>query len=382
MKQFRKSLLIIMGGFIMITTTILSCSKSDNNNTPPVASPPTVSSFTPTSGSSGSSVTITGTNFTGATSVSFGGTAAASYTVVSAASITAVLGAGASGAVKVVTGGGSASLDGFTYSAPKIDGYDNSNQVGKDSLAAYWSFDVDNSEQISGKVPSTAVSATLVTGVIGKALHLDSGYLIYPTLPMLSGVDSLSKGFTLSLWVNSPSKSWAMSSFFQITSDVFPDIWGQIQMAADTHYGQGGDTLPLNARFVQIDGHSNDGYVHVQNFDLPYGSFLGANHWSLLTMSYNPSNDSLTVYGNGAEIGAKKAGVIFPGETFLIQQNPKVLIGTFAFKDDGFANNTVFTNGFFAGHGVGADIDDIRLFKAPLSPAQIKALYDLGQAGR
>jgi autotransporter-associated beta strand protein len=78
--------------------------------------PPTISSFTSTSGYSGSSIVITGTNFTGATAVSFGGTAAASFTVNSATQITAVVGTGgASGSVSVTTPSGSVFLAGFTY---------------------------------------------------------------------------------------------------------------------------------------------------------------------------------------------------------------------------------------------------------------------------
>lgn len=77
--------------------------------------PPTVTSFTPTSAGVSQTVTITGTNFTGATAVSFGGTAAASFTVVSATQITAVLGGGASGSVSVTTPGGTGTLAGFTY---------------------------------------------------------------------------------------------------------------------------------------------------------------------------------------------------------------------------------------------------------------------------
>jgi hypothetical protein len=79
---------------------------------------PTVSSFSPTSASKGATITITGTNFTGATAVSFGGTAAISFTVVSSTSITAVVAGGSSGNVSVTTPGGTASLAGFTYNSP------------------------------------------------------------------------------------------------------------------------------------------------------------------------------------------------------------------------------------------------------------------------
>jgi formylglycine-generating enzyme required for sulfatase activity len=85
---------------------------------PPPA--PTVSSVSPTSGSTlgGTAITITGTNLTGASSVTVGGVAATSVVVVSPTSITAVTPAGAAGAknVAVTTAGGTATVaGGFTY---------------------------------------------------------------------------------------------------------------------------------------------------------------------------------------------------------------------------------------------------------------------------
>ncbi|MFC0878245.1 YDG domain-containing protein [Saccharicrinis sp. FJH2] len=77
--------------------------------------PPTITSFTPTSGTTGTTVTITGTNFTGTTAVSFGGTNATSFNVVSPTSITAVIASGASGDVSVTTPDGTATLAGFTF---------------------------------------------------------------------------------------------------------------------------------------------------------------------------------------------------------------------------------------------------------------------------
>lgn len=79
---------------------------------------PTVTSFTPTSSGQSGVITITGTNFINISSVSFGGTAAASFTVVSPTTITAIVGAGASGVVAVVNGGGTGSLAGFTFKSP------------------------------------------------------------------------------------------------------------------------------------------------------------------------------------------------------------------------------------------------------------------------
>ncbi len=79
---------------------------------------PVISAFTPATAASGTTVTLTGTAFTGATAVRFGGVNATSFTVNSATSITAVVGTGASGTVIVTTPGGSDTLNGFTFIPP------------------------------------------------------------------------------------------------------------------------------------------------------------------------------------------------------------------------------------------------------------------------
>jgi hypothetical protein len=76
---------------------------------------PIISSFTPISATTGATVTISGSNFSGATVVNFGDTAASSFTVNSSTNITAVVGAGATGDVSVTTPGGIATLAGFTF---------------------------------------------------------------------------------------------------------------------------------------------------------------------------------------------------------------------------------------------------------------------------
>ncbi|MEZ5173132.1 MAG: hypothetical protein R2850_06425 [Bacteroidia bacterium] len=81
---------------ISLTTTFISCGSSVN-----------ISSFSPLTGPAGTHVTITGTGFSGATSVTFNGLAASSFTIESSTEIDAVVPVGANtGLVRVADSGG------------------------------------------------------------------------------------------------------------------------------------------------------------------------------------------------------------------------------------------------------------------------------------
>lgn len=74
-----------------------------------VSVPPTITSFSPASGPVGTSVTVTGTGFTGATGVSFNGTAATGFTVDSDTQISVSVPSGATtGPIAVTAPGGTA----------------------------------------------------------------------------------------------------------------------------------------------------------------------------------------------------------------------------------------------------------------------------------
>ena len=101
-------------GTISVTTPNGTGTSSSSFN---VLFPPTVTSFTPTSGIVGDPVTLTGTNFTGATAVKFNGTTA-TFTVNSATSISTNVPSGATtGTISVTTpdGTGTSSTN-FTVS--------------------------------------------------------------------------------------------------------------------------------------------------------------------------------------------------------------------------------------------------------------------------
>lgn len=85
-----------------------------------------INSFSPTTARAGDVITITGTNFHGATKVSFGGVNATSFTVVSPTTITAIVASGSASGDVLVTAGGVAAARGFTFisTLPQLLTYD------------------------------------------------------------------------------------------------------------------------------------------------------------------------------------------------------------------------------------------------------------------
>jgi len=101
------------------TTTTPSTTSTTSTSTTTATTPaPTVISFSPSTGGSGTSVTIYGTNFSGITAVKFGDNEANDYSVNSATKITASAGSGTTGKISVTGAGGTAVSSGnFTFTS-------------------------------------------------------------------------------------------------------------------------------------------------------------------------------------------------------------------------------------------------------------------------
>lgn len=176
---------------------------------------PTITSFTPTWGVAGALITITGTNFSGATAVSFGGVAPTSFTVVNATTITATVATGASGAVSVTTPGGTATLGGFTFlpPAPTITGISPSAaHIGETVTITGTNF-TDATMVNFGGTPAASfavISPTMITAIVGTGNHGDvsvgtsggiasfAGFTFIPTIvipaPFISAISPATAG--------------------------------------------------------------------------------------------------------------------------------------------------------------------------------------------
>jgi hypothetical protein len=153
---------------------------------------PTITSFTPTTAKAGAVVILTGTNFTGTTTVSFGGTPATTFTVVSPTSITATVASGTTGTVSVITPGGSVLLPGFSFiPTPTITSFSPGTAVAGTMITITGTNFTDATMVTFGGVAAvfSVVSATTITATVGMAA---SGNI---TVTTPGGVASLS-GFT------------------------------------------------------------------------------------------------------------------------------------------------------------------------------------------
>jgi hypothetical protein len=184
-------------GKISVTTPAGTATSSNNFTVTGAGALPTITSFSPTSGPIGTSVTINGTNFTGASQVRFNQTAAASFSVNSAGTrITTKVPSGATtGKISVTTPAGTAtSSNNFTVTGlPTITSFSptsgpigtsvtingtnftGASQVRFNQTAAA-SFSVNSAgTRITTKVPSGATTGKIsVTTPAGTAASSDS----------------------------------------------------------------------------------------------------------------------------------------------------------------------------------------------------------------
>lgn len=156
--------------------TVVNPSKSGSGAKFTVTVPagyPTITKFSKSSANPGETITMTGTNFTGTTSISFNGTAAITFIVVSATSISVVVPTGASTGLVAVTNGlgtnSSAKALNINYPSPSISSFSPSSaSVGDTVTITGKNFTGATVVRFNGvaAVTFSVVSATTITAVV------------------------------------------------------------------------------------------------------------------------------------------------------------------------------------------------------------------------
>ena len=293
--------------------------------------PPTITSFTPTSGPVGNSVTFTGTNFTGTTAVSFNGTAASSFTVNSATSLTATVPLNAtSGTISITNGSGtatSASSYTVTLSPPTITSFSpSSGPVGTAVTITGTGFDAtiaNNTVYFDGvKATITSASATQLVATFPAGTTGFSDITVINTTNKLSATANKKfySTFSNAGFVNYASSSFAAKVDFTAVNNSF--------QTSPVARARGMKTLNLYADF-NLDGKPD--YVQV-------GSS---------TTSVNPNTSVISNISFGTQIVLNTGGfgvqaadidndgfldlIVYNSTTVNIYKNTSTVNGTISF---------------------------------------------------
>lgn len=275
---------------------------------------------------------------------------------------------------------------------PAVNGYNNSDEIAADNLLAHWTFDDTYNEDISSTAPATKTGDSFVTGIKGKGLHLNNGFLRYPTIDALSSANAI-PSVTVSAWVNITNNNSTASSIFCLTQALATQTdWntGNINMYAETGKPlTKNDTLVLHAAFATYIDGTRYGGDNINDYGVrgtDFQTLKGTGRWVHYVMRYNGAESNIDIYADGVRISNNnfRHRTYNPGSgdvglgNITCSTPTLVLIGGWPNSDCGYTNSAAQT---WQGKLTG-DIDEIRVYSKALTDLEIGSLFALETDGR
>jgi hypothetical protein len=250
-----------------------------------------INSFYPTTAGTGTTVSITGLNLNGATSVTFGGVTSSSFNVISPTNISAVVSSGATGSVTVNTPYSSGSKSGFTFTTlPVVNSFIPAIGASGTVVTIKGSNFTGATTVSFGGTPAasfTVLSTTTITAVVGAgstgyvavttAIGTDSlAGFSYSTTPFISSFSPLSGPIGTTVTING-------ANFNPVPSNnivYFGAVKAVVSASSSTSLTV---TVPIGATYEPITVTTNNktGYSH-QPFMVTFanGGYLSANSFA------------------------------------------------------------------------------------------------------
>lgn len=281
---------------------------------------------------------------------------------------------------------------------PDIGGYGSADEVAAADLIGYWPLDGDGEETISGTMPSNEVNESWVEGIKGEAVHLNEGFLDYPSIAALN-LQSETGSITVSCWAkitntklvaDGPSHISPLVSFSGGPNEnvgnlaIFGNTHGltssdSIQMKAEYHF-KNPDGVDFNGdaiNMTKMEQWMIDGNAGGQN--PPHAAFANkiGGQWAHVVFVWNGANANAQIWVNGQKISnpaweSRNNGDPMP-MAFFTPTRP--IIGALNTVANG--TNVEVWNAALTG-----EVDEIRVFKKALIQGDINSLYLLEKDGR
>lgn len=250
-----------------------------------------------------------------------------------------------------------------------ISGFSAVDEIEPGSLVAYWSFDGDLNENLSG-VEATNKETSIVNGFKGQAVNFNansSSYLIYQPIPAIDEMES----FTISFWVNpvfiDNDASNSIDGILGLVGISNPDrFWGNLEWFVEN------GSNPDAATVKVIITHNNE-----QETDIVVSNYKGLfDNWTNHTLTYDATTSMLTYYINGSTAATKTTP--WTGPILFVNSGP-VVMGAVQFQTEPSLTNHGPEP--WASYLTGA-IDEVRIYSTALTDTEINALVVLQGKGK
>ena len=280
-----------------------------------------------------------------------------------------------------------------------IGGFDSSGAVEPQALVAYWNFDNQSNETISGTA-AYSTGVTYGTGIKGEAYQGAAG--AFDTLPVPAAFNSL-PSYSISFWYQLPAQivnnagvgpNNAQGLFF--VSPQNPGSYADLIYELDQPNGTqiGTDTIPIHTGFTNLASAGWQGFTMAA-----YDTSTFNNDWIHVVTTYDASTSTYVIYQDGLPIlnqsafGTATSNILYQGA--LGSTPPPALQGALGFTNststDKPTSITIGTwpaglygvsstrggNGCFLGK-----LDELRVYNIAISQKDVTGLYLNGLSGR
>lgn len=307
---------------------------------------PTITGISPAIGAVGSSVTITGTNFTGVTSVRFSPDVTAVFTVNSSSQITATVPAGAAtGPIRLVKSGcQDERTTTFTVSgSPPTDCIQPPS-----GLIAWWPGDEWIDDIIGGRTGILGFALSILPGKVSNSFRFDGvdDFFRVNTTGIIKGLSEM----TIDAWVRPLGPH---SNGYAYGGTVFHEsVAGSSETTRLSFY-------VLNDGRVNIFTRTDDQTVRM----VTTTATIPLNQWSFIAATYSATS-GLKIYINGQEAGSLQGSF----GSFINSNSAFVAVGSDSLNAVGDEFN--------------GDIDELEIFNRALTQAELLAIYQADSAGK
>jgi hypothetical protein len=248
---------------------------------------------------------------------------------------------------------------------PTFSGYSNSKDIESSHLVAYWPFNGDLKDSISG-IAGASTGTSFAQGITGQALKgAENAYVISQVPNAIKALHS----FTMSVWYNNPENTNGLINPVDIVDSTY--FWGAMDFFIENPPADTSANIKLHMYNTAVGSNGADLWVGDFHISQPFNS------WCQMVFSYNDNTGTAIIYFNGSQVGTVTSASFAP----LNWSNAgKMVFGTVQFETAPSLTNATGSQPW-ADYITGS-MEHVRFYNEVLSSTQVSALYNLEKLGR